>query len=171
VALWLVAQSCAGPDAGGAAGRLAGAPTSLERLGQRVVAALAAGDAAGLERLRLSEYEHNGLVWPELPAAAPEANFPVDFAWENIERRNGVAVVNLLTRYAGRRLRETATECIGPRRRFASFEVLTDCYVSFEAEGRLQTQQLFKDVVVMDGGYKIFRYYHDRPAPQTSLAS
>jgi hypothetical protein len=34
--------------------------------------------------------------------------------------------------------------------------------VTFSAAGRTELHQLFKDVLVMDGGHKIFRYYSDR---------
>jgi hypothetical protein len=39
--------------------------------------------------------------------------------------------------------------------------VLTNCRVRFRDEFGTYDRQLFKDVLVMDGEYKIFRYYAD----------
>ena len=68
--------------------RFEGAAPSLDFLAEGVLQAMARQDEPMLEAYRLSEYEHNEVVWPELPASAPEVNFPLDYAWENIQNRN-----------------------------------------------------------------------------------
>ena len=124
------------------------------------LAGLTSRSLGGLERLRLTEYEHNVLVWPELPASRPEVNFPLDYAWYNIEIRNQSARNRLLAVYGGRDLRFERIECIGELERFESFKVHTDCWVSFHVDGStLHRKQLFKHVLEWDGRYKIFRYY------------
>jgi len=129
-----------------------------------VLEALAAGDTLALEALRLTEEEHNEVVWPELPASRAEANFPVDLAWENITLRNRRDLTRILPWYRGRTARFREVECRGETQEFASFFVRTDCYIVFDtaAEGRLEAQ-VFKDVLVRNGGYKIFRYYEEAP--------
>jgi hypothetical protein len=150
-----------------------GSAASLDDLGRGVLEALAAGDSAALEDFRLSEAEHNDVVWPELPASAPEVSFPVDMAWLNIHMRNRSALVRISPFYEGRSPTYGTTECRGDTERFETFDVLTDCWVLFEIDGdagRLEAQ-LFKDVLVRGGGYKIFRYYDEAPsAPQTMEA-
>lgn len=143
----------------------AGSAPSLEALSTLVLDALSHNDLAALEQVRLTEHEHNDIVWPELPAAAPEVNFPVDFAWSNIQLRNQSAVARNDELYEDKTLQLEGVECRGGTETFESFEVLTDCWVTFTADGS-QTRyeaQIFKDVLVRGGGYKIFRYYDEPP--------
>lgn len=151
--------SCEGDPISGRQ-RLPGSVGSLEELATEVLAGLASVDTARLRALRLTEDEHNDLVWPRLPAGAPENNFPADLAWRNISLRNAKALLRLLPTYRGHDLALTGVECRGPTERFESFHVRTDCRVAFRRDGEeLPPQQLFKDVLVWDGEHKIFRYY------------
>ncbi|MDT8340049.1 MAG: hypothetical protein RQ751_00935 [Longimicrobiales bacterium] len=141
-----------------------GSASSLAGLGERVLAGLTAGDTLALDAVRLSEREHNEVIWPELPAARPEVNFPVDLAWQNIQLRNRRDLGRILPWYLGRTPDFRSVQCRGERQEFASFAVLTDCYIVFAtaAEGELEAR-VFKDVLVRNGGYKIFRYYDEAP--------
>lgn len=143
-----------------------GSSPSLEKLGAEVLGALSRGDVAALEGFRLTEAEHNEQVWPELPASAPEVNFPEDLAWANIETRDRSALGRILPFYRDNETSYEATECRGDRERFRTFTVLTDCWVLFTVTAepsRVLEAQLFKDVLVRGGGHKIFRYYDDPP--------
>ncbi|MGH7541230.1 MAG: hypothetical protein ACRELC_09540 [Gemmatimonadota bacterium] len=151
--------TCEGDSTSGGQ-RLRGSAGSLHELSARVLAGLASADTARLRELRLTEGEHNDLVWPELPAGAPESGFPVDVAWTNISLRDARALARLLPLYAGHELALVEAECRGRTHAFESFRVHTDCRVTLERDGvRLAPQQLFKDVLVWDGEHKIFRYY------------
>lgn len=140
-----------------------GAARNLEELGRVVLQALKAEDREALEAVRLTEAEHNEVVYPELPAARAANPFPVELAWENIQLRNARALRRVGDWY---RRRPTATyrgtHCAGGTQSFDSFEVLTDCIQSFEVEGQVYEAQLYKDILIRGGGYKIFRYYDDR---------
>lgn len=142
-----------------------GSATSVDRLGGEVLGALARGDVGALERFRLTEREHNDVVWPELPASAPEIGFPVELAWSNIETRDRSAVARILPHYEGREPSFEGAECRGESARFETFEVLTDCWVLFETSDASEPleAQIFKDVLVRGGGYKVFRYYDEAP--------
>lgn len=143
-----------------AEGLLTDAQPSLEAVAETAVRSLAAADTADLQRLRLTEREHNQLVYPRLPAGRPPQNFPVDIAWANIRTRNGLALSRLLARYAGSRVEPRAVECRGPTERFEGFVVHTDCWVTMEApSGTRLERQLFRHVLEMGGQFKIFRYY------------
>ena len=155
----------------------AGSAPSLEALGRGVLDAVPVGDTMRLNSFRLTEHEHNEEVWPELPASAPEVNLPVDYVWEDIQRRNARALTRLLPSMEGRRLSFVDVQCRGPVRSFTTFRVLTDCWVVFDnpdeagagpVAPRRYEMQLFKDVLVRDGGHKIFRYYEDPPRPTTT---
>ncbi|MDZ7780847.1 MAG: hypothetical protein U5R14_13080 [Gemmatimonadota bacterium] len=144
-----------------------GATGTLDGLGRRVLSALVDGDTAELGGFRLTEREHNEVVWPELPASRPEVGFPLDFAWKNIELRDRRSIHRLLPMFADLELTYGTVQCRGDTREYATFRVLTDCWTLFEVEGRegLFEAQLFKDVLVRGGGHKVFRYYDERPRP------
>lgn len=129
-----------------------------------MLAAFQQGDREALDAFRLTEREHNEVIWPELPAA--EADYPLELAWRNIQMRNQRAV----PRAAGG-LRRTfersgppefeSVECEGGVESFDTFVVHTDCHVRFRAGDAAYRVQLFKDVLVRNGGYKVFRYYDE----------
>lgn len=155
--------------AGAEASRFPGSAVSLDDLGRTVLRALAAGDAAALARVRLTEREHDDVVWPELPAARAEVGFPADYAWENIERRNARDLERVLPWYGDRAPEHVRVECRGGLEEFETFRVHTDCWEVFRVGGGPPLEaQLFKDVLERGGGFKIFRYYADR-APRPSL--
>lgn len=145
-----------------------GSAPSMRALGEQVLEALVAGDTASLEGVRLTEAEHNEEVWPELPASAPEINFPVDYAWQNIDNRNRRGLNRLLPIFAGQDVTFHDVECRGQTEGFESFVVETDCWLLFAREDeQIWEVQAFKDVLVRAGGRKIFRYYDEEPR-QTS---
>ena len=165
----LAAAGCADARASAEASRRApefpGSAPSLDRLGEDVLAALVAGDVPRLEGVRLTEQEHNEVVWHELPASAPEVNFPIDYAWANIQNRNRRALGRILDVYRDEALRFGRVECRGEIEAFETFDVLTDCWVVFARDGDQEAYeaQIFKDVLVRGGGHKIFRYYDEAP--------
>lgn len=138
----------------------------MDTLGRSVIEALVRADTAALRRFRLTEREHNEVIWPELPAAAAEVGFPVDLAWSNIEARSRRDLGRILTAYRGRRLAFEQVDCLGETRTFATFRVHTDCWVVFETgDPDCRRARIFKDVVERYGGFKIFRYYDGGPRP------
>lgn len=153
------------PAPGGVELRFPGATETLEDLGRTALEAVMRADTVTLARLRLTEHEHNAVVWPELPASRPEVNFPIDFAWTNIELRDRRSVGRLLPMFDDVEARFRAVQCRGATQTFESFHVLTDCWTIFDVEGREGPfeAQLFKDVLVRGGGHKIFRYYDGPP--------
>lgn len=141
-----------------------GSSRSLNELGRGIVEAFRADDRETLETFRLTETEHNVVVWPELPAAQGEFPSPLDLAWRNIQLRNRRAIPR--ARGVLRRaepLEFDSVQCLGETRSFETFVVHTDCYTRFHTRGRLYRIQLFKDVLERNGGLKIFRYYDEDP--------
>ncbi len=161
--LSLFAGACEGSRRPGELAFQGSAP-SVEVLARNALRGLAAADTALVNALRLTESEHNGPVWLELPASAPEIGFPVDLAWRNIQLRNTAALSRIGGWYQSNPVRYHVTECRGETQAFATFRVHTDCWVLFlTTRGELLEAQLFKDVLERDGGYKIFRYYDELP--------
>jgi hypothetical protein len=144
--------------------RFPGSASSMSALGRTVLTALTRADRGTLEAFRLTERQHNDVVWPELPASAPDLNFPVDYAWQNIENRNARGLERIIPLYEGRVVSFRRLECRGESEQFTTFEVLTDCWLVFGyGDAGLFEAQIFKDVLARGGGYKIFRYYDDEP--------
>lgn len=149
----------------GAELRFPGATDTLDGLGRTALEAIIRADTSTLAGLRLTEHEHNEVVWPELPASRPEVGFPIDFAWTNIELRDRRSLSRLLPVFGGLEARFHTVQCRGGTQTFETFHVLTDCWTIFDVEGRDGPfeAQLFKDVIVRGGGHKIFRYYDEMP--------
>lgn len=145
--------------------RFDGSAPSLDALGREVLTSLSRANTTRLEGYRLSEHEHNDVVWPELPASAPEVNFPMDYAWSNIENRNRKGLVRIIPRFADRALAFREVQCRGETERFVSFAVRTDCWVVFVTGDTLEEWevQVFKDVLERGDGFKVFRYYDAEP--------
>ena len=141
-----------------------GSAGSLDELGREVLSAFEQGDREALESFRLTETEHNTVVWPELPAARGPSPFPVDLAWQNIQLRNARALPRVAqTLRATQPLEFENVVCVGETEPFETFVVHTDCLTRFVARGRPYSVQLFKDVLERNGGLKIFRYYDEEP--------
>lgn len=153
--------------------RLDNSVPTLDALGEHVLTGLSRQDTAALNTVRLTETEHNEIVWPELPASAPDVNFPVDYAWTNIQNRNTRGLSRLLNYFADRDLGFQRVECRGGLEVFETFAVETDCFVVFTVDHGpgLWEAQLFKDVLVRGGGHKIFRYYDEEPRPYRGSAA
>lgn len=170
LALLLIGSAACGPaeassDADDASLRFAGSQPTMEALGRHALEGLVRQDESALGAVRLTEEEHNGVVWPELPASAPEINFPVDYAWTNVENRNRRALARLFPVFADRSFGFQGVECRGPTETFGTFSVRTDCYLLFVVDEKPDRWEIqaFKDVLIRGGGYKIFRYYDEEP--------
>lgn len=143
---------------------LPGSSGSLDELGSGIVEAFRAADRAALEAFRLTETEHNTVVWPELPASRGEFPFPLDLAWRNIQLRNRRAIprARAVLRQA-EPIEFDSVACLGETQAFETFVVHTDCHIRFHTRGRLYRLRLFKDVLERNGGFKVFRYYDEDP--------
>lgn len=140
--------------------RLSQGARSLQALRDSVWHGLEHGDTTLLNRMKVTEHEHNRVMWPEMPASNPEANFPVEVAWQNIRARDRAALEDLLPTHAGSDARLRDTRCPGEPRHYDSYEALTDCHLILEtATGETVRVHAFRYVVRMGGRYKVVRYY------------
>ena len=161
---WVAAALLAAALACGGQQPFPGSAGSLDELGREVLDALARDDRDALASFRLTETEHNTVVWPELPAAQGPSPFPIDLAWQNIQLRNGRAIPRAARIVRGAQpLEFESVLCAGEVAAFETFSVHTDCYTHFRSRGGRYRLQLFKDVLERGGGFKIFRYYDEDP--------
>lgn len=157
----LLLAGCATEAAGKAERILPGSRPTLDELGDAAWEALTAGDTARMERLRLSEREHNQRVWPALPAARPEIGMPVDFVWQSLQMRNHWDRARLLERFRGSaaRLREVRCASVSD---FKDFRIHSDCVLHLrEPSGMERSVRIFKDALELQGEWKLFRYQVD----------
>lgn len=142
--------------------RFRGGAASLDELGTAIVAALSDGDTARLEGYRLTEREHNELLWPRLPIAMQRGPaFPVALAWENITIRNAAGLRRVLGQYGGEPLVARGVDCAGAEPH-GPFTILTDCRTGVvDPGGTTRRLQIFRSVVVLNDTYKIIRYEHE----------
>jgi hypothetical protein len=132
----------------------------VQELGAEIVRSLVSGDSGRLERFRLDEAEYRDLVWAKLPEADRGIGMTYEFSRFDLQVRNLRALHRYLFRMKGLPLRAEDTSCKGKRLHYVGFDILQDCsvVVADTAAGPKEKMQLFRSVVVMNGGYKIFRY-------------
>lgn len=153
-----LAGGCAEEPAG--APRLDGGTETLDELGAAVWDAIVRQDPAALNALRLTEYEHNELVWPEQPAASePTAAANLELWWQNIQVRNRAGMEQLLRDYGGSDRALKGVACTDDPRRYATYQALAGCRLLLDAEGGVQQVEAFRYVIRMDGVHKVLRYY------------
>ena len=143
-----------------------GSGRSLAEVGRRALDALEAGDRAALAALRLSRDEYMDVVWPELPASAPDLNVPIEYVWADIEARDRSALARLAPQFGGLAAKLVDVACTGGVEEFETFRVHTGCRVVLRTpSGSHHRIQLFKDVVERGAGFKLFRYYDSMLRP------
>lgn len=145
-----------------AAAFASGGAASLQALGAGVVSAMAAGDTAALARFRVTEQEHNELLFPSFPAAQEDPPFPAALAWENIQTRNAAALYGWLPAFRAQRPVFAGVACAGPPERYPTFTIHQDCAVTLRRpDGTTGTAALFRSAVEMGGRFKVIRYHRD----------
>lgn len=166
----LAAGACADADAGAAdapgvpaaVSFDSGGAVSLDSLAADVVAALAAGDTAALEGFRVTEREHNELLFPSFPAAREDPPFPAFLAWENIQTRNASALYGWIPTFRQDPATFAGVECTGAPERYPTFTIHQECAVSLRrGDGTTGRATLFRSAVEMDGRFKVIRYHRD----------
>lgn len=138
-------------------------PASLHELGESVWTALSAGDTVALRRLRVTQAQHDSILWPEQRAERPALeSFPLDLAWQNIQMRNRAALDELVPAFAGGDGRLVQTTCDAETRRFPSFDALAGCALIIEGpDGRRQQVEPFRYAIRLGDEFLVLRYYSD----------
>jgi hypothetical protein len=148
------------PNEAAAAGAdLGGWYSSIPTLVEDALARAAADDMEGLTRLRVTEREHEELLWPAFPASDPALNIPHSFAWSNLQKscwRGQHALVSMLERgqWAVRDI-----EHPGGIEPYSGFRLHRDTLVQVEGpDGAQRDIHLLGSVVEIDGRFKLLSY-------------
>jgi hypothetical protein len=135
---------------------------SEEALATAVLAGIARNDHAALEALALSEAEFRQAIWPELPAARPERNMPLDYVWQDLGQKSRASLGSTLARHGGRRYELVEVKTLGESTTYETFAVRRDTELTVRTEdGQRRDVRLFGSMVVRAGRYKIFSYVVD----------
>jgi hypothetical protein len=135
---------------------------SPEAVARAVLEGFAAGDAAGLRRLALSEEEFRRRVWPELPAARPERNLPFSYVWGDLKQKSEASLASRLARHRGHRL-ELVGVRFGARTAYKTFVVHRDTVFTVRdpAAAAPEEVRLCGSLIEADGRWKVFSYVVD----------
>ncbi len=138
------------------------AEPSIDALAQSVLDAVERRDLDRLQSLALSEEEFRGVVWPELPAARPERNLPVDFVWNDLRLKSATSLGHILDRYAQTPLALVDIRFNGGTTPYDSYLVHREAVLIVKGQdGTEQEVRLFGSVFEQDGRYKVFSYNVD----------
>jgi hypothetical protein len=137
--------------------RLQNGARSIDQLVSEYMEAVVAGDTAAMHALRLSEYEHNEILWPELPASRPEFNMPIAFAWENLNLHSRRDANRVLADFSDRHIEIERVDCRKGVTEYPTLKVHGDCWI-IGRDGRTGIREEFKlfgSIVESEGRYKI----------------
>jgi len=142
--------------------RLEGGAASRDALVRAFFDALAASDAAALDRLLVTRDEWGWLVFPESPFSRPPYEQRPDAAW--ILHAAGAAKgrQRLLERVAGRGIRLVAHRCAPTPMREGPNRIWRDCASRVRrADGETSTVRLFGAILERGGRFKFLTYQND----------
>lgn len=131
-----------------------GGVASLDELASTMLAAVSAGDTSAMHTLRLSEAEHNELLWPHLPASRPEFNMSVAFAWGNLQRTSVRDAWRIVNDVGGRDWTFVSLDCRKGRTSYGPATVHGDCWVTAANGPDTQTFKVFGSAVEWGGSFK-----------------
>lgn len=137
--------------------RLLHAATSIEDLVRHVLAAVEAADMNGLTELRITEREHNELVWPELPAR--DHNVQLDFAWDMLDTRSHTNQGRAIGTWHGKGLEFVAVRFERGIERYRTFAAHRGTVVSARtAAGEEVELRFIGSILELDGQFKVVSY-------------
>lgn len=141
---------------------LRSAQPSAAALAERVLAALEQKDASGLRALALSEQEFRDSVWPELPAAKPERNVPMAYAWQDLHQKSESGLAAILAEHGGRKYRLRSIRFGKGTTQYRTFVVHRRSIATVvDEQGRELDMSLFGSMLERDGQVKVFSYVVD----------
>lgn len=141
---------------------LAAAHASVADLATAVIGAFERRDLSALRSLALDEREFRDHVWPELPAARPERNLPLDYVWGDLHQKSDASLTRLLAARGGERLTFVGIRYLGGTTPYQSYLVHRRAELTVrDAQGAIRQTRLFGSVIEKDGRLKVFSYVVD----------
>ncbi len=137
--------------------RLFHAAASIEDLVRQVLAAVEAEDMQGLTDLRVTEREHNELLWPEFPAR--DHNVQLDFAWDMLDTRSHTNQGRAIGTWRGKGLEFVAVRFEREIERYRTFVAHRGTVVTARtATGEEVEVRFIGSILELDGQFKAVSY-------------
>lgn len=135
---------------------------SPEALAREVLKLVEFRDAHRLEQLALSGREFADLVWPELPAARPERNLPLDYVWTDLRTKSRAHLGRIAEQFGGRRYELVGVSFLGETTKYRSYAVHRKTELTVRAaDGHEERLRLFGSILEQRGRYKLFSFVVD----------
>jgi len=139
-----------------------GAEGSPDALARTVLLAIERQDAARLRALALSYEEFRAVVWPELPAARPERNLPLDYVWNDLRVKSETALRRTMAGRGGEPLELLRVGFMGETTQYRTYLVHRQAVLTVRGgDGVQESVRLFGSVFEQDGRFKVFSYVVD----------
>jgi hypothetical protein len=133
------------------------AATSVEDLVRQVLAAVDAEDMQGLTDLRVTEREHNELLWPEF--SAKDHNVDLDFAWDMLNTRSHTNQGRTIGTWRGQGLDFTAVRFERGVESYKTFTLHRGTLVAARtAQGGDVDLRFIGSILELDGQFKVLSY-------------
>ena len=135
---------------------------SPQAVAEAVIAGLDRRDVAALERLAVTEWEFQRLVWPRQPAARPERNIPWEYAWRDLASKSRFQLRGRLSEWSAGPVSVVGVAFDGETTDYGTYRVQRKSRVTLrDAEGRVTTARLFGSIIEQRGQFKVFSYVVD----------
>lgn len=136
---------------------LSNASGSPEEACQRVLDALASSDAEAMHGLRITRYEHDSVLVPNMPIGqADPGTTDLAYAWFLLEQNNVKGVRRAITKYGGNRFRVVSVRFTKPSQRHGPVTLHKGTEVTVtDGEGVEQVLPIFGSVIEHDGRFKV----------------
>ena len=132
---------------------------SPDQLGLAVVDALNRQDIEQLNRLRVQREAYLDWIWPAFPASRPPSNFPVNFAWTNLNKKCNVGMKKWIAHFGGVNLKFVDIRFDQPKETYAGFQLLRGTVLTLQnVAGEKRELEILGSVVVKNGRYKLLSY-------------
>ncbi len=130
---------------------------SPEELVIEILAAVEADDMQGLTDLRVTEREHNQLLWPEFPAR--NNNVQMDFAWDMLNTRSYTSQGRAIGTWRQRGLTFAGVRFERGVERYPTFVLHRGTVVSARtADGQDVELRFIGSILELDGQFKALSY-------------
>ncbi len=136
--------------------RLTNTMESPEEVCQRTLDALASNDTLALQRLRLTQFEHDSLLVPQMPAPAPGVERDMGMAWYLLEQNNIKGIRRALYDYGGKRFSLVRVRFTRPDKVFGPIVAHRGTEVTVrDSTGAEFVLPIFGSIVENNGRYKL----------------
>ena len=137
--------------------QLSNASDTPETAVQRMLDALAVSDTVAMHSLRMSRYEHDSILVPQMPIGqADSGSTDLGYAWFLLEQNNIKGIRRAISDYGGQRFRVTKVRFTRPDQRYGSVTLHKGTEVSVrDSGGQESVLPIFGSIIEQGGRFKI----------------